>query len=364
MTDPAAFRAQFPVFDRLAYLNAGTDGPVPRPAAEAAVAAIALEAADGRGRRPAFDRRIATVAALRDAYAGLLGATADDVALTRSTTDGVNTVVAALDFAPGDEILTTDEEHPGLIAPLGVARARHGTEVRMVPWDELAGAVGPRTRLVACSHVSWATGRLVDAAGLRATGVPVLLDGAQGLGAVPVDVVELGCDYYAASGQKWLCGPDGSGVLYVAPARRDELAVAWPSYVSLADAGRPLDLIVHPTAARYEAAFPAGPMADWALAALDLLDGAGWAWIHDRAATLAAEFAARLTERGIDVSPRGRSTLVSWRHPDADADLDQVVVDLADRGFAVRNIPAVRLLRASIGAWNSAEELERLACLA
>ncbi len=362
MTDPAAFRAQFPVFERLAYLNAGTDGPVPRRASDAAATAIALETADGRGRRPAFDRRIASLAALRDAYAGLLGGAADDVALTRSTTDGVNTVLAGLDFAPGDEILTTDEEHPGVLAPLAVARARQRIDIRLVPWDELAGAVSSRTRLVACSHVSWATGRLIDAAGLRATGVPVLLDGAQGLGAVPVDVAALGCDYYAASGQKWLCGPDGSGVLYVAPGRRDELRVAWPSYASLDDASRPLDLLVHPTAARYEAAFPAGPMVDWALTALEILGDAGWPWILDRAATLAGDFAARLRERGIEVVPRGRSTLVSWRPHNAD--VDQAVADLADRGFAVRNLPAFGYLRASIGAWNSEDELDRLAALA
>jgi selenocysteine lyase/cysteine desulfurase len=198
VTDPAAFRAQFPVFERLAYLNAGTDGPVPRQAAEAAAAAITAETAGGRGLPAAFERRIAGVAALRAGYASLLGCAVDEVTLTGSTTDGINTVLAGLDLAPGDEILTTDEEHPGLLAPLATARAHRRIDVRLVPWDELPGAVGPRTRLVACSHVSWATGRLIDAAALRATGVSVLLDGAQGLGAVPVDVAALGCDYYAA----------------------------------------------------------------------------------------------------------------------------------------------------------------------
>ncbi len=362
MTDPAAFRAQFPVFERLAYLNAGTDGPVPGRAAAAAAAAIAAEAADGRGRRPAFERRLAVVESLRVGYADRLGCAVEDVALTRSTTDGINTVLAGLDFAPGEEILTTEEEHPGLLAPLAAARDRRGIDVRLVPWEELAGAVGPRTRLVACSHVSWATGRIVDAAGLRTTGVPVLLDGAQGLGAVPVDVGELGCDFYAASGQKWLCGPDGAGVLFVAAARRPEVAVAWPSYASLAEPGRPLELLLHPGGARYEAGFPAGPMADWALAALAVLGEAGWPWILDRAAGLAAAFAGRLRERGLEVAPRGHSTLVSWR-PSAD-DVDQAVADLAARGFAVRSIPAFGLLRASIGAWNSEEELDRLAALA
>ena len=362
VTDPAAFRAQFPVFERLAYLNAGTDGPVPRQAADAAAAAIAAEAAGGRGLPAAFERRMASVDALRAGYAGLLGCAVDEVTLTGSTTDGVNTVLSGLDLAPGDEILTTDEEHPGLLAPLATARARRRIDVRVVPWEELLGAVGPRTRLVACSHVSWATGRVVDAAALRATGVPVLLDGAQGLGAVPVDVTELGCDYYAAAGQKWLCGPDGAGVLYVAAARRAELAVDRPSYSSLADPGTPLELVLHATGARYEAGFPAEAMAAWALAALAVLGAAGWAWIHDRAAGLADAYAAGLRDRGIEVAPRGRSTLVSWR-PRA-TDVDQAVAGLADHGFAVRSIPAFGLLRASVGAWNSEEELDRLAALA
>ena len=74
------------------------------------------------------------------------------------------------------------------------------------------------------------------------TGVPVLLDGAQGLGAVPVDVGDLGCDFYAASGQKWLCGPESSGCLFVSERRLDELLIPWPGYGSLATPEHPLDL--------------------------------------------------------------------------------------------------------------------------
>ncbi|MCA1689775.1 MAG: aminotransferase class V-fold PLP-dependent enzyme, partial [Actinobacteria bacterium] len=339
---------------------AGADGPVPRRAAEAVSATVAEEAAGGRGLRSAFDTRKAAAARLRDGYAGLLGCSVDDVALTHSTTDGVNTVLSGLALRPGDELLTTDEEHPGLLAPLATARVRHGVEVRVVPWEELAGAVGPRTRLVACSHVSWATGKVVDAAGLRAAGASVLLDGAQGLGAVPADVGALGCDYYAAAGQKWLCGPDGTGVLYVAPERRAEVALAWPSYSSLSEPGRPLELLLHPGSARYEAGFIGAADAAWALAALDVLGEAGWPWVLDRAATLAAALAAGLRDRGVDVLDRGTSTLVSWRVPDPEA----AVEELAAHGFAVRSIPSAGVVRASVGAWNSEDELDRLAALA
>ena len=103
-----------------------------------------------------------------------------------------------MEIGPGDEIVTSDEEHPGLIGPLIAARER-GAEIRAVPFAQLADAVGPRTTAVACSHVNWRTGELAPAA-LAEVDVPVILDGAQGAGAVPVDVVKLGCAAYAAAG--------------------------------------------------------------------------------------------------------------------------------------------------------------------
>src|SRR6185437_9638958 len=108
-------------------------------------------------------------------------------------------------------------------------------EVRTAPLEALAEAVDPaRTKLVACSHVSWVTGRLAPAA-LAEVGreIPVLLDGAQGVGAVPVDLEALGCAFYAGAGQKWLCGPVGTGMLWVAPAWRDRLPALGATYLNL-----------------------------------------------------------------------------------------------------------------------------------
>ena len=216
-TDPTTFRAQFPVFERLSYLNAGTEGPIPRAAADAVRRRIDSEAEDGRCGRPYFEALMELAGQARAGYATVLGCEPTDVALTGSTTDGVNTVIGGLDLRAGDEIVTTDQEHPGLLAPLGRARRRHGVKVRVVPFAELAGEVSSTTRLVACSHVSWVGGEVADVPALVATGVPLLLDAAQALGAVPINVRELGCDFYAASGQKWLCGPEGSGACSSAP---------------------------------------------------------------------------------------------------------------------------------------------------
>ncbi len=105
----------------------------------------------------------------------------------------------------------------------------------MVPFASVADAVDSATTLIACSHVSWVGGEVADVDALVATGVPVLLDAAQALGAVAFDVVGSGVDFYAGSGQKWLCGPEGSGALYVRRDALDQLEPPWPSYSTLSD---------------------------------------------------------------------------------------------------------------------------------
>jgi selenocysteine lyase/cysteine desulfurase len=354
--DARDFRAEFPVLDRVAYLNTGTDGPVPRRGYEAAATQLRHELEQGRLGRPHFDRLIATADRLRSRLADALGCDALEVALTRSTTDGVSTALSSLSLGRGDEVITTDLEHPGLLAPLELARRRHGFDVRFVPFGEIAGEVGARTKLVACSHVSWADGRVVDVEALRATGVRLLFDGAQGLGAVPLDMGELGCDFYAASGQKWLCGPDGSGCLFVRAEVAATLDPPWPSYASLADASRASELIAHEGARRFDMGVPAGPPTAWSLAAIELLQEAGLDWVCSRAADSAERLARMLAERGFEVVPRGRTTLVSWRSSTAEDD----VARLASEGVMVRFLPGLGLVRASVGAWTSDDDLERL----
>jgi L-cysteine/cystine lyase len=354
------FRAQFPVLDRLAYLNAGTEGPVPRVAAEAASARIELELAQGRSGKPYFEELVGLAEDLRARYAAALGCDFASVALTGSTTDGVNTVLGGLDLHAGEEILTTDEEHPGLLAPLARARLRHGVSVRVVPWEELAGAASSATRLIACSHVSWVSGRVMDVPALAASGVPVLLDGAQALGAVPVNVGDLGCAFYAASGQKWLCGPEGSGCLFVDPGHVEDLLIAWPSFGSVTRGTDPLDLVAAEGAKRFDHGFPPGVRSAWALASLGVLEAPGWEWVHERAAEMALALVAGLEARGLEVAPRGRSTLVSWRVEDPDGEVER----LAAAVVIVRSIPGRGLVRASVGAWCSAQDIETLARLA
>jgi len=349
-----ALRDQFPVLRTLAYLNAGTDGPLPVSAAQASARELERELGDGRAMAH-FERRAELNDELRSAYATALGADPADVALTTCTSEGMAQVVAGLDLAPGDEILTSDEEHPGLLGALSAARELHRVEVREAPLAELADAVGPRTRLVACSHVGWVSGSLAPAE-LGELDVPVLLDGAQGVGAVPVDVHGLGCHAYAGAGQKWLCGPDGTGMLWVSPALRERVAVSRRGYANLADPNDGLDAQLHDDARRFDTMSLNAETTACALAAIRVLETAGWAAVHERARALAARLAEMLAERGREPAPRGDTTLVSFPSPDPLAERAL----LAEKGVVVRNIPDRPWLRASVGAWNDERDLERL----
>ena len=347
-------RSQFPVLDTLAYLNAGTDGPLPTAAASAGGRELERQSRDGRALAH-FERRRELSDQLRDSYASVLGCHARELALTTCTSDGLAQVIGGLELGPGDEILTSDEEHPGLLGALSAARELRGVGVRMAPLDEIVDSVGPRTSLVACSHVGWMSGRLAPGA-LAQVDVPVLLDGAQGAGAVPVDVTALGCDAYAGSGQKWLCGPDGTGMLYVSDALRSRLRVERRGYANLADPNEGLQARPHEDARSLDSMLLSAETLACALAAVRVLESAGWQAVHERAHTLAGRLAELLEEQGRTVAPRAQTTLVSFESPDPEHDRET----LHAGGVILRNIPGKPWLRASVGAWNDEDDLERL----
>jgi selenocysteine lyase/cysteine desulfurase len=352
--DVAALRAEFPVLAGTTYLNAGTAGPWASAATRAATEV--LGGAERQGRLGAYATARRDLAArLRAAYAALLGAAPEEVALTTCTSDGIGRVLAGLELGRGDEVLIAAGEHPGLLGPLGAAIAQRGVTVREVPLARIAEATGPATRLVACSHVHWATGERAPAA-LASLDVPVLLDGAQGAGAVPVDVRALGCTFYAGSGQKWLCGPLGLGMLWIDPAWQDRVAVRGPTFVNLASPMDGLALALQPDARRHDAPAVDPERLAAGLAAHDVLASAGWDAVHARAAELAGRLAEALAESGREVQPRSATTLVTWRHEDPEAERDR----LAALRIAVRDIPRRPWLRASVGAWNDKGDLERL----
>jgi L-cysteine/cystine lyase len=300
----------------------------------------------GRFGEPYFDRMLALRAEVRGRIASLLGVATESVALTTSTTEACNIVFSGLGLDPGDEVVTSDEEHFGLLGALHSSQAR----VVVAPASRVLEAVTPDTRLVAISHVSWVTGNRLDPALIQSeTGVPVLVDGAQSVGAIPVEAG--GFDYYTVSCQKWLCGPDPLGALYVRDPER--LRVALPSYFSQSSYDRDGTFVPTEGAARFDSGWASVPYLAGQIAALD---GAP-EWRFEQARRMADRCHELLAERFRVVTEPSASTLVSFE-PEGDA--EQIANGLYERGVVVRNIPKTNLLRTSCGYWTNDDDLERL----
>jgi L-cysteine/cystine lyase len=348
-------RAAFPVLERYAYLNAGSVGPLARKTYDAVVEAEKDELGP-RGSIEAFERIMEERRRLREVLARAIGADASRMALTTSTSEGCRIVLAGLGLGPEDEVVTTDAEHFGLLGPLRSSGACvRIAEVRgRAPGDLLAaivGAVGPRTRLVAVSHVLWIDGHRVPVDELKeAVSTPVLVDGAQSVGAIPASVGEL--DYYTVSGQKWLCGPTPTGGLYV--REPEALRVAGPSYFSQAAYDPDGAFVPREGAARFDqnwipAAFIAG---------LEAAIAAAPEWRFDRAREMTDFCRERLAEAGFDVvTAPGQGTLVSFRW---EGETTEVVKRLFAQGVVVRDLPGTGLIRASCGYWTNEDDIERL----
>jgi L-cysteine/cystine lyase len=351
-------RAEFPVLERLAYLNAGTNGPLARRTIEAMAAQQRADLEDGRGGPAYFERVLALRDEVRAKLAATVGVPVENLSLATSTTNGCNIVLAGLDLTPEDEVVTTDGEHFGLLGALAVSPARvRIAKVRELPPEDALGVlldqVTPRTRLFALSQVCWMSGNRFPAAELREeTGLPVLVDGAQSAGAIALDASQL--DFYAFSCQKWLCGPDGTGGLVVADPER--LGIAAPSYLSQ-ESYEELEFVARPGAARFDPGWTPPPSLAGLSAALDLAPAGRF----ERVLELAARCRQLLADRFDIVTAPGQATLVTFR---VEEDPAEVVQRLYDHGVIVRDIPKLGWIRVSCGWWTNEEDLTRLlACL-
>jgi len=349
-------RAQLPVVERFAYLNAGTNGPLARAAVEAMVAQEQSDLETGRGGPAYFERALGLRVEVRAKLAAAVGVGEERLALATSTTNGCNTVLAGLGLRPEDEIVTTDGEHFGLLGALAASPAR----VRVAAVRELAseqalevllGEVTPRTRLVALSHVCWMSGNRfpVEQIKEQTGGLPLLVDGAQSAGAIEVDASAF--DYYAFSCQKWLCGPDATGGLLVADP--ESLAIAAPSYLSQERYEPTGDFTPRPGAARFDPGWTAPPTLAGLSAALDTAPE----WRFERAAAAAARCRELLAERFEVVTAPEQGTLVAFKARSDSADL---VASLFEQRVVVRDVPGLGWIRVSCGWWTSDEDLERL----
>jgi L-cysteine/cystine lyase len=352
----AEARAAFPVLERLAYLNAGSFGPLARTTVEAMEKRLEHDLEQGRGGEKFREDLDSLRHAARERLAVQLAVSAESVALTTSTTRSCNIAVAGLRLRPGDEIVTTDNEHFGLLGPLHasgatVKVARLQGRPAAEAFDAIAAEVGRQTRLIALSHVSWMTGHVLPIAELRAAfDVPLLVDGAQAVGAIPVDAS--GFHFYTVSGQKWLCGPDTTGALYVADP--EGLEVAAPSYFAQEAYEPEGNFTAREGAARFDSDWLAFASLTGLTAAID----AAPAWRFEVAATVASRCRELLLDAGLEVvTEPGHSTLVTFVPR---GDPAETVKAAYKAGVVIRDLPQTPWVRVSCGYWTSEEDLERL----
>jgi selenocysteine lyase/cysteine desulfurase len=347
-------RARFPVLDRFAYLNAGTFGPLARETLLAMAKLRVWEGDHGRGGGEYFTTMLDRRERVRGLLADQIRVPADHVALTDSTTQGVHIVVSGLEL---DEVVTTDAEHFGLTGPLiaSGARLRIAKVVGAHPdalFDLITAQVTPQTKLIAISAVSWLDGAVFPWRELRdATGLPVLVDGAQSAGALDVDATD--ADFYTVSAQKWLCGPDATGALYIRdPDALTPRLVAYPSAESYDIAAGTWE--PKAGARRFDSLFtPATSLAGLEAALTDLPDGR-----FARARELTDRCRSTLIEHGHEVvSEPSQGTLVTFRWK---GDTEAAAAALYDRGVVLRELKGTGTLRASVGWWNDASDIERL----
>ena len=381
-----AIREQMPATTAVHYLNTGTNGPLPKMAADAMKAEAEKEYLQGR-YLPFIEELNAEMDTTRNLLASLVSASYDEIALTHSTTESLNIVLWGLNWQPGDEVVTTSLEHVASLAPLSLIKARYGIVIKYVnvaygdEYDEeefvsaVEKAITPRTRLLVVSHVSTSTGitfplkKLVEVC--HASNVYVLADGAQAVGAIPVNMHDLGVDFYAMAGRKWLCGPEGIGVLYVA---KDRISEVDPTFISPASVNQRSDLdmlspyvIPAPFAARYQlaTAMYMPTLLGFQKSLEYLLDHVGMDWVTNRIQGLARHMRALISEiPGVQiVTPQGKEAgmieflVEGWSPPD-------LCTRLNERNFMIRPEPEHQFpapARISTGFYNTEEELDQLA---
>ena len=364
---PLELRETVPALESAAYLNWGAGGPSPRRVVDAAESALEhheYEAPIGDGQYLAafevYDEARASVA-------DLLGAGVDEIALTESTTDGINRVAGTIDLEAGDVVVRTDLEHSAGILPWQRLADERGIEIRTLETEggrldlETVKAAAGEATLFCVSSLTWTHGTrlpisdIVDVA--HDAGALVLVDAVQAPGQLPVDVGQWGADFVVAAGHKWLCGPFGSGFLYVRGELMRERSLVPPAigYRSVVDENA-ADYRYEPGAKRFEVATSSPAPHAGLTAAIDCLEEIGIETIRDRIETLTDRLKDGLSDEQL-VSPRAfESGLVTIGVDEPEPAVER----LSERGIVVRSLPGPDAIRASVHAFNSREDVDAL----
>ncbi|MBE9178881.1 aminotransferase class V-fold PLP-dependent enzyme [Oculatella sp. LEGE 06141] len=266
-------RQLFPALTNKAYFNYGGQGAMP----QRSIAAIQMAHEHIQQVGPFSNAINAWVGQeanqMRESIASELGTTATTIALTEDVSVGCNIALWGIDWQAGDHLLLSDCEHPGIVAAALEIRRRFGVDVSTCPLmatlndgDPVAVIeqhLRPTTRLVVISHILWNTGQVLPLAEISALchqypaqsgTVRVLVDAAQSVGVLPLNLPESEADFYAFTGHKWWCGPAGVGGLYVHPAAMASLNPTFIGWRGITQASSVQTTVWQPDARRYEVA--------------------------------------------------------------------------------------------------------------
>ena len=367
----AAIRAAMPAVTACAYLNTGTYGPQATISVAALTERVTHDLHRGRARVSDYMASRHIPGEVRQRLGRVLGATEDETAITRGTSDGMNYAIWGIEWHEGDELVTTNLEHIGGLGAAYVLAERFGVRVRFADCgegehtlDAIRGELSPRTKAIGLSHVAWANGYVLpvgDVAEMaHGAGALVIVDGAQSAGAIAVDVKALGVDAYAAPGQKWLCGPGGTGGLYVATSALDRMRSSFAAYGTFASSDEQGLHVSHPNARRFELGFGNTALLFGLHAGLGwLLEEVGLDWVYARTRALADHTRQALAEvEGVTVTtPVGTgSGLTQFRFEGWEP--MAVVEELGARDVVLRSVHDA--LRVSTGFYNDESDIERL----
>ena len=240
--DFLTLREQIPVSQKMIYVNTGWSGPSPLSVTSAIKERLDYEMEEGPTSPDVYASGREIQSKAREAVAGLLNASPDEICLTSNTTEGLNIVVNGLRWREGDEIITCNLEHSSVLIPSYYQRHRHGAVVKVLPiaanaeldmiLSKIESAITDRTRMIFLSHIQYSSGLRMPVKEIREMtkdrGILMLLDGAQTAGHIPLDMRKIDCDFYSIPGQKWLLGPEGVGALYI---RKDMIPQVEPTSV-------------------------------------------------------------------------------------------------------------------------------------
>lgn len=369
-------RKQFPVINHQAYFNSATMGPSPYQVLETIRTQIWEYESKGRYVLPSW---------LRSRLAKFVHVEESEITLTHNTTEAINIVAWGVPLKKGDEVIMTTHEHAGNALPWLNRKKLHGIKIR--PFEPAPTAaetmnrindlITKKTRVIAVPHITCTTGQVLPAKEIiqlaRDKDLLSFFDGAHGLGALNLNLHELDPDFYAVCGHKWLCGPTGTGMLYVKQDRLDTLqAIQIGTYT---DTGWELSLAKQevsdyvPTAHRFDYGTQSSPLYRGMTSACDFMDEIGMERVQKRIFALSESLQNQLIEMEERVEmltpteARSRGSIIGFKLKNIDQ--EQFLKQADEEKIRVRQVAESDLnsIRISTHIFNSKEEIDRLVAL-